>query len=135
MTTTAPPATNIEGLIALPQRIASAWADHDSAAFADVFIDDGTMVLPGVFKQGREEIRKFMTGAFATVYRGSQVMGDPISLSLHEGVGILVTLGGVKLPGETKVAPERQVRATWVAVRRDGEWRLAAYQNGPAQLA
>lgn len=33
--------------------------------------------------------------------------------------------------GGSTVAGERAIRATWVAVRRDGEWRLATYQNGP----
>ena len=41
------------------------------------------------------------------------------------------TDGGILAPGETEIDPELAVRSTWVVVKKDGEWRLAAYQNSP----
>lgn len=46
-------------------------------------------------------------------------------------MALLRTHGGILAPGEAEIAPELAVRSTWVAVKRDGEWLLAGYQNSP----
>jgi len=119
-------------IAALPQRIVDAWRAHDADAFAAVFAQDGTMVLPGQYRQGRENIRAFMAGAFAGPYKGTRVTGTPIDFRLLSAdAGVLVTQGGVLAPGETEVSGAAAIRATWVAVREQGDWRLAAYHNCP----
>ena len=124
------------GVAGVAQRVVDAWARHDANAFAQVFTDDGTMVLPGdVYKKGRDEIRAFMAAGFQGPYQGSQVKGDPLSLRLiADGVGVMVTQGGVLQSGETAVAPEREIRATWVVVRDGGDWRVSAYHNSPVNI-
>ena len=119
-------------LVGLTHRIAGAWRAYDPDAFAGVFTEDGTMILPGLYEKGRSAISSFMSGAFAGPYKGSQVTGEPIDVRfLDEQTGLLITEGGVMQAGETEVAPERAIRATWIVVKQDGEWRLAAYQNTP----
>lgn len=120
------------GVAALPGQIVDAWARHDAQAFADVFIEDGTMILPGVYVKGRENIAQFMGGAFATAYQGTKVTGTPFDVrQIGPGVVLLLTEGGVIRPGETEVAENAKIRASWLAVERDGVWKLAAYQNSP----
>ncbi|PRH80603.1 DUF4440 domain-containing protein [Streptomyces solincola] len=123
-------------IAALPQRVVAAWAAHDADAFAEVFTPDGTMIIPGVFQQGREAIRAFLTQAFAGPFKGTRVTGTPVDLRFADAdAGILITQGGILAPGETEPSPERAVNASWVVVRRDGRWHLAAYQNTPRNAA
>ncbi|MEU5716215.1 SgcJ/EcaC family oxidoreductase [Streptomyces sp. NPDC020403] len=131
--TTGSTRTDQEGAAAVPQRIVTAWANHDAKKFAAVFTEKGTMILPGVFKKGREAVAEFMTEAFAGPYKGTRVTGEPISVEfLSPDSAVLVTAGGVLLPGEEEVSAERSVRATWVVVKEETGWQLAAYQNTPA---
>lgn len=126
-------AADQQAVAAVPQRIIEAWAGQDAGAFADVFAEDATMILPGVFCHGRDEIRSFMTGAFQGPFKDTRVTGAPIDMRvLGPDVAVVVTKGGVTPAGVSEVSPDRAVRATWVVVKRDNRWQLAAYQNSPA---
>jgi uncharacterized protein (TIGR02246 family) len=116
----------------LTQRLVVAWSHHDADAFANLFLEDGTMILPGVLRTGRAEIRDYMAQAFQNEYKASQVTGQPLDLRfLTPDVAVLLTEGGVLATGDTEVTADRAIRATWLAVRRDGQWQLANYQNSP----
>ncbi|KZB87437.1 SgcJ/EcaC family oxidoreductase [Amycolatopsis regifaucium] len=133
-TTERPTATPADqaAVAALPQRIVAAWGAHDADAFASVFTDDATMIITGVHVKGKKQIRDFMAGAFAGPYQGTQVVGTPFELrQVGPDTILLLTEGGVRSKTETEVKPENVIRASWLAVREDGEWRLAAYQNTP----
>ncbi|MDM4719647.1 SgcJ/EcaC family oxidoreductase [Micromonospora sp. WMMA1363] len=137
MTTTGPLATPSSsdqvGIASLTQKVMAAWAYHDADGFADLFVEDGTMILAGVYRNGREEIREYLTEAYQGRYKGTQVTGKPLSVrSLGPDSAVLLSYGGVLEPGESEVSSRGAVRASWVVVKRDGEWRLAAYQNTPA---
>lgn len=117
-------------IASLTQRVVAAWAYHDAESFADVFTDDGTMILTGVYLEGRAEIRDYMAAAFEGVYQGTQVTGKPLGMKpLGSGAAILLSEGGVLDPGESDVSQSAAIRAAWVVVKQDGQWRLAAYQN------
>lgn len=120
---------------AFPARIVEAWAKNDAEAFAAAFTEDATMVLPGVFKQGRTEIGAYMAAAYDGFLKGTRVTGSPIALRPFSADSVLlITAGGVLFPGETEVAAERAIRASWLLARQDGEWLLTAYQNSPANI-
>lgn len=126
------PQADQAAIAALTQKVLAAWAYHDADTFADVFVEDGTMILPGSLSTGRDEIREQMTKEWAGRWQGTQVTGKPISIrALGPDVILLLSLGGVLFPGETEVTKANAIRASWLAVRQDGEWKLAAYQNSP----
>ncbi|MGI5186111.1 SgcJ/EcaC family oxidoreductase [Dactylosporangium sp. CA-152071] len=131
-----PSAADQAAVAALPARIVAAWAVKDADAFAAVFTEDGTMILPGVFVSGREEIRTFMRQAFAGPYQNSRVTGEPIGMRiLGDGLCLLFTEGGVIMGDDAEVRAENTIRASWLCRQGDDGWRLAAYQNTPRDFA
>ncbi|TDD35517.1 SgcJ/EcaC family oxidoreductase [Actinomadura sp. KC06] len=121
---------------ALPQRMIAAWAANDASAFADLFTEDATMVLPGdVFKKGRGEIHAFMTAGYAGDFKGTTVVGKPLDVRFAGAdTAILITQGGVVAAGENELRREREIRATWVLARQGGDWLISAYHNSPVNL-
>jgi uncharacterized protein (TIGR02246 family) len=116
----------------VPGRLVSAWAANDAEAFSQLFIQDGTLILPGVYKKGRDEIRQFMEAGYAGPYKGTSVTGTPLEIKpLGTDAVALVTVGGVLEPGEKEVSTKQAIRASWILVKDDGTWRLAVYQNCP----
>jgi uncharacterized protein (TIGR02246 family) len=134
MTTTEASAADQAAIAVIPQRMLAAWAHQDAASIADLFTDDGTLILPGVFRQGRQDIKAYFSDAFDTHYAGTQVVGKPIGLRFFGAdVALLLSTGGVLAAGETEVSDAQAIRATWFIVRVDGQWRLGAYQNSTAK--
>jgi uncharacterized protein (TIGR02246 family) len=128
--------TDQEEITAVPARMVAAWAEHDADAFADLFTQDGTLILPGVYQKGRDQIREFMAMAYAGPYQGTRVTGQPIDLKvLADGAVALLTMGGVLAPGETELSDRAAIRASWILVKREGRWQLAVYQNCPRDRA
>jgi uncharacterized protein (TIGR02246 family) len=119
--------------LSVPLRLVAAWAKNDASGVAGVFTEDGILILPGdVFKNGQDEIRSFMAAAYAGPFKGTGVTGKPVDVRfVGDDVAQLRTHGGILAPGQTEIEPELAVRSTWVCVKRDGQWRLAAYQNSP----
>jgi uncharacterized protein (TIGR02246 family) len=116
----------------MPERLVAAWEAQDADAFADLFTDDGTLVLPGVYKQGRDEIREFMAAAFASDYKGTTVTGQPIAMRpLASGAIALLTVGAVLRPPDFELSERNAVRASWILVKQNTDWKLAVYHNCP----
>jgi len=110
-----------------------AWAANDAEAFVADYLDDASVVQPGVYKRDREEIRATMAGGFAGPLKGSRVTDQPQDVRFpNEGTAIVVSEGGVVFPGQDALPSQSLVRATWVLARRDGRWFVAAYHNSPA---
>lgn len=131
-TETSVPDTLRAEIAAVPGRLVSAWAAHDAEAFSQLFTPDGVLILPGVYKRGRDEIRQFMEAGYAGPYKGTSVTGTPLDIKpLGTGAFALLTVGGVLEPGEKEVSTKQAIRASWILVKDDGTWRLAVYQNSP----
>ena len=123
-------------IAAVPARMVAAWAAHDAGAFAELFTEDGTMILPGVHTKGRDEIKDFMAAQFDGAYRGSTVTGAPLEIKmLQPGAVAVITEGGVIPAGGTELPDDAAIRASWILVERGERWLLAVYQNCPRDPA
>ncbi|WP_422739182.1 SgcJ/EcaC family oxidoreductase [Micromonospora sp. WMMD729] len=121
---------------AVSARMVKAWAAHDADAFAELFAEDGTLILPGVYVKGRTAIRDYMADAYRGVYAGTTVTGAPIDVKpLGPGAVALLTVGGVIAAGRTELADGDAIRASWILVKRDDAWLLSVYQNCPRDPA
>lgn len=119
-------------VLTVPQLIRAAWAANDADFFADVFTDNGSLLMQDNQLMSREEIRAFMADGFKGPYRGARVEGWPLTFtSLSDDAAMVVTQGGIILAGESEIAPEREIRAVWVIVAQDGRWRLLSHQSSP----
>ncbi|MEU4167503.1 SgcJ/EcaC family oxidoreductase [Streptomyces sp. NPDC026665] len=116
-------------------RLYSAWADGDADAFAALYTEDATVVMPGVFNDGREEIRAYIAAGFAGPLKGSRPLDEPRRIRFpRPGTAVVVSEAAVLLAGESEVPADRRRRATWVLVRdaADGTWAITSYHNAPA---
>lgn len=137
MTQTTPEtAAETAAVHALLDQLEAAWAENDAQKFAALFAPEGTVVLPGdILLDGRPHIQGFMTQAYQGPYKGTNVTGRALTTHFHgPDFAVMITEGGVLAPGETEVAPQRAIRATWVCVKHEGQWLLAAYQNSPLNV-
>jgi uncharacterized protein (TIGR02246 family) len=121
-----------KAVLTVPLRIMAAWRTNDPNAFAAVFTDNGSLLMQDKQLSSREEIRAYMAAGFQGPLKGARVTGWPLDVNyLTEEVAVVVTQGGIMFAGDTELLREREIRATWVIVARDGEWKLLSHQSCP----
>lgn len=110
-----------------------AWEANDAETFAAYYLDNASVVQPGVYKKDRQEIQSTMALGFEGPLKGSRVSDHPQDVRfLNEETAIVISEGRIVFPGQDAESIEGTVRATWVLTRRDGRWYVAAYHNSPA---
>ncbi|MEO3977641.1 SgcJ/EcaC family oxidoreductase [Streptomyces sp. CAU 1734] len=122
-----------KAVLAVAQKVQAAWAANDADAFADCFAENGSLLMQDEQLTSREEIRAYMARGFAGPLKGARVSGGPLYLKfLGDRAAVTVTEGGIIRPGESAIAPDRRIRATWViALEDDGQPRLLSHQSSP----
>jgi uncharacterized protein (TIGR02246 family) len=121
-----------QAVLAVIQALYAAWEANDAGEFVAEYLEDATVVQPGVYKKDRPEIRTTMAAGFGGPLKGSRVIDTPKDVRfVSDKTAIMVSEGGIVFPGETTCPSDRMVRATWVMSKRDGHWFVAAYHNSP----
>ncbi len=119
-------------VLAVIKAVYVAWEANDPDEFVAMYLDDATVVQPGIYKQDRQEIRTTMAAAFRGPLMGSRVIDTPQDVRfVNDETAIVVSEGGIIFAGESTCPSDRMVRATWVVAKRDGHWFVAAYHNSP----
>ena len=97
------------------------------------YASDATVVLPGSYLAGRDEIRAAMTDAFARPLNGSRAGHEVQSMGFSDAcVAIVISKGALILAGETGPRSENRALETWVLSRDDGTWQVRAFRKVPA---
>jgi len=119
----------------LYQQCMEGWNSGSGEAFAAVFAEDGDLVgFDGTHFRGRREIAPFHQQLFDTYVKGSRLVGKVRSVRfLTPDVAVMHAVGGTVMAGESDLAPDRNSVQTLVAAKRDGDWRIAAFQNTRAE--
>jgi uncharacterized protein (TIGR02246 family) len=108
------------------------WNRGDGHAYAAFYTEDSDYVaFDGRRLQGRSANAELHQALFDGFFlRGSRIEGDVDSVRfVTPDVAIVHSSGGVRLRWQKRLAPGRRSSQTLVAVRRDGDWRFAAFHN------
>jgi uncharacterized protein (TIGR02246 family) len=116
---------------ALYSQLMDGWNKGSGEAFAAPFAWDGHLIaFDGTHFTRRDEIISFQQPLFDTWLKGTRLVGEVESVHfLSPDVAVMHALGGTVMRGKSRPSPERDSIQTLVAVKRGGEWRLAAFQN------
>jgi uncharacterized protein (TIGR02246 family) len=103
-----------------------AWDAGDADAYAQLFTDDATYVIfLGDVLKGKEEIHETHHGVFTKWQKGTKLLVKAIDARpVSEDTVILVTVGGI---GTGEIVYDKF--QTFVLVRREGRWLIAAFHN------
>lgn len=119
-------------VLTVPLRLRAAWESNDADAIADVFIQNGSMLIGDQQLNDREEIRSYLAKAFTAGFKGTRISEEPLRIRLlSDDTAVAITQGGILEDGETTVGPNREYRAVYVVVHRGGDWKLASHQTSP----
>jgi len=115
----------------LYRELMDGWNWGSGESFAAVFTEDGDLVaFDGTHFKGREEIAPFHQELFDKWLKGTRLVGRVKDVRfLSPDVALMHAVGSTVMRGKTAPSPERDSIQTLVAVRHDGQWRLAAFQN------
>ena len=119
----------------LYQEWIKAWNRRDASGMARLVAPDGVIIgFDGSQMTGPDDVASSLGDVFAhhpttpyvSIVRETRVLG--------EGVVLLRAVVGMPGPDGTAVDPAVNAVHSLVAVRQDGEWKIALFQNTPAAL-
>ncbi|WP_165310870.1 SgcJ/EcaC family oxidoreductase [Microbacterium protaetiae] len=119
---------------ALIEKLRDAWAAGDAAAYAALHEDDARYVaFDGTVMRGRAEIAAGHAPLFAGIMRGSRLAAVEQDVhAIDDDTVLVVQRAGIIMrwqSGRSTPSRKRLSTNTTLAHRRDGEWRVSAFQN------
>jgi uncharacterized protein (TIGR02246 family) len=120
---------------ALYQQVLDAWNTRSPEAFGALFAEDGNVVgFDGSPLNGRAEIEKELRRIFADHQTAAYVGKVREVRFLTPDVAVLRAVSGMVPSGKSDLNPAVNTIQTLVAARQNDLWRIAVYQNTPAQF-
>jgi uncharacterized protein (TIGR02246 family) len=111
------------------------WNDHDGAAMAATFADDGIVIgFDGSVHSGRTTVGAEMARIFADHETGRYAVKVRDLRAVGSSGMVLRAIAGLVPPGKSTVNPETNSHQTIVAEQRDGRWQVVLFQNTAARF-
>ena len=118
---------------ALFENLLDRWNDRDASGYAALFADDGSLVgLDGSPIETAAAIAQHLQSIFADHQPATYVAKVREVRFLGPDSVLLRAVAGMIPPDADDIKPEVNAIQALVAVRRDGAWRVAHFQNTPA---
>lgn len=116
---------------ALSTQMQDAWARADADAYAAAFTEDADyVVFDGTHLRGRQEIADAHVPLWSSILKGSRLVVLSSSVRFLTADVALVHGKGAVLKRHQEEPSKRSLSVqTMVAVRQEGTWRFAAFQN------
>ena len=119
----------------LYQQLLAGWNRRSADDFAALFEEEAHVVgFDGSLMNGRGEIRSVIRDIFADHPTAAYVGKVKGVRFLTPEVAIVRAVAGMVPPGESALNPSVNTIQTLVTTNRDGQWRIALFQNTPAQF-
>ncbi|GAA0547025.1 SgcJ/EcaC family oxidoreductase [Actinomadura livida] len=119
-------------VLTAPLRLRGAWDANDADAFADLFVENGSMLVGDEQLTDKDGIRDYMSKAFAGGFKGSKLSEKPLEVKLlNDSVAVAIMEGGIVRPGDAEVPAGHAVRSVYVVAKRDGDWHIVSHQTSP----
>jgi uncharacterized protein (TIGR02246 family) len=112
-----------------------AWNRQNAEQFARLFEDDAVVIgFDGSLMIGRDAILEELGRIFADHPTARYVAKVREVRVLADGVVLLRAVVGMVPPGASDINPTTNAHQTLIARGGTGEWRIAHFQNTPAQF-
>jgi len=117
------------------RQLLESWNRRDPAGYAALFADDGHAVgFDGSQMHGRGEIEASLRQIFADHQTATYVGKAKAESQLGGDVAVVRAICGMVPPGRSELNPAANAIQALVAVRSAGGWKIAHFQNTPAQF-
>lgn len=129
------PSSDQAQIHALYRALLDGWNRRSAHDFAALFAEDGNVVgFDGSQMSGRAEVESQLAQIFAD-HQTAPYIGDIREVRLlTPDVAILRAVVGMVPPGQSDINPAVNAIQSLIAVKHAGMWRIALFQNTPAQF-
>jgi uncharacterized protein (TIGR02246 family) len=114
-------------------RLLHAWNAHDADAFAALFAADGVSIGFDGSQATGNEIRGHLAAVFGDHETAPYIARVREVRAIAADAVLLRAVVGMVPPGGDAVNPDANALQSLVAARAGEEWRIALFQNTPAQ--
>ncbi len=129
------PSTDESAVRAVYQQLLASWNARDAVCFAAPFTDDAEVIgFDGSQMMGQAEIETTLRQIFADHETGAYIGIVRSVRFLASDVALLRAVAGVIPAGQDDLNPVLNAQQALIAIKHDGAWRIALYQNTPAQF-
>lgn len=115
----------------LVRHLEDSWNRNDGAAYASVFMDDSDYIaFDGTHLKGHGANAEHHQRLFDSVLRGSRLKFEHVKVRfLTATVALMHGDGAVLMPWHSEIVPRRRSLQTFVVVKEEDVWRIAAFHN------